>query len=365
MAAFRFLKRLVPPKWKGRLHERIVSLSVRHHYGPKAVRLSRNEAAVTCVLKNGEFYIQQFIEHYLRMGFRHIFFLDNGSSDKTVEIAKTYENVTVYRCKLPIETYQASLKRHLAESAIVGGWCLDVDIDEFFDYPFSDRIGLQKFLDYLNGKHYTAVITQMLDMFSDRPLSYLAQRRQEDLKQIYHYYDLSQVRKTNYRESELALAYARENELPGGGTALCFGGIRKTLYGIDPLLTKHSLFRLGDGMELFPHIHFVNKARLADVSCLLLHYKLASNACETTRQNRDAFFGISKGYSDLLDLVTKRPDYRIKGETAMEFRRVDDLLETGFLFVSDDYRTFAGRCGLANTPQSKAFQPDLPRLHNS
>jgi hypothetical protein len=153
------------------------------------------------------------------------------------------------------------------------------------------------------------------------------------------------------------LAHAGGNELPDGNVALCFGGIRKTLYGIDPLLTKHSLFRVRKGLELFPHVHFVNHARLADVSGVLLHYKLVSNACETIRQNRVTCIGTSKGYSDLLELVTKRPDYRIKREAAVEFRGVDDLVEAGFLFVSDEYRAFVGRCVSTNPPKSKALEP--------
>jgi len=122
---------------------------------------------------------------------------------------------------------------------------------------------------------------------------------------------------------------------------LHYGGIRKSLYGIDPLLTKHSLFRTGIGLELFTHVHFVNRAKLADVSCLLHHFSLTSNSCEAASQNKRAFLGTSKGYRDLLDHIIKRPDYHIKQHTAIEFRSVDDLVKSNFLFASEDYRIFA------------------------
>lgn len=47
---------------------------------------------------------------------------------------------------------------------------------------------------------------------------------------------------------------------------------------------------------------------------------------------------LGKGYSDFLDLLENRPDYRIKQNGAVELRNVNDLVNNGFLVVSDDYR---------------------------
>jgi len=334
------LKRWVPEGWRRGVREGVLPFFVKHIRGPKWCRLESNEAAVTCLVRNGEFYLRSFIEHYTEMGFRHLFLLDNGSDDKTVEIAAAFENVTIYRCTLPVETYQASFKRHLAERTVRGGWCLDVDIDEFFDYPYSECFKVQRILEYLNSKGYTAVVTQMLDLFAEKPWSQLEHKREEDVKEVYGYYDLSEVRKEGYRASKLAALYGNQNRIGYESTALCFGGIRKTLYGIDPLLTKHSLFRPGRGLELFPHVHFVNRARLADISCLLRHYKLTSNAQETSRQNRAAFPSNGKGYGDLLSLVASQSDFQIKRATATKFGRAEELIDSGFLFMSDDYRAF-------------------------
>src|SRR5258707_14558719 len=78
----------VPLKLRSKLRVQHVSMNVNHIYGPRTLQLSRSEAAVTCVLRNGEYYIDSFVQHYSKMGFRHIFFLDNGSSDITLSIAK-------------------------------------------------------------------------------------------------------------------------------------------------------------------------------------------------------------------------------------------------------------------------------------
>jgi hypothetical protein len=331
-------KLILPPKWRGKIRERIVSMSVTHLYGPKRLLLSSDEAVVTCVVRNGEFYMEQFIKHYSQMGFRHIFFLDNGSTDRTISIARKHTNVSVCESSLPIDAHQGLFKKYLGQHSAEGGWCLDADIDEFFDYPCSDAIDLRGFLEYLNNKHYTTVMTQLLDMFPDKPVSHLTKKREEDLKTVYEYYDISEVTKIKYPGSGVLASYGEGNQVSNGNAALYFGGIRKALYGNNCLLTKHSLFSLEGGVELFPHVHFVTNARLADVSGLMHHYKLASNALENALQNEEKFVGISKGYSDFVNFLMNKQDYILKQDTAVKFRTINDLVERGFLFISEEYR---------------------------
>lgn len=332
------LKLVLPPKRIRKLRECIVPMNVTHLHGPKSIRLSGNEAVVTCIVKNAEFYMEQFIRHYTQMGFRHIFFLDNGSDDQTISIGKRHNNVSIFQSKLPVGMYLGFLKKFLAQNSAEGGWCLDADQDEFFDYPFSNVIGLQCFIEYLNKRNYTAVVTQLLDMFSDKPASHLGIKQEENLKTIYQYYDISEINKVKYHLSDFVEKYGNLNEISSEKTALYFGGIRKTLYGNDCLLTKHSLFLPGKNLDIFPHSHFVNNARLADVSCVMLHYKLISNALDMALQNKNYFPGCEQGYSDFIDFIKNNPEYKIKRDTAVKLQNVNDLVENSFLFTSEEYR---------------------------
>jgi glycosyltransferase involved in cell wall biosynthesis len=340
----RLLKLLLPTKWRHEIRKRLLPLTVSHLYGPLTVPLSSHEAIVTCVVKNGEFYLESFIEHYTKMGFRHIFFLDNGSTDRTIALAKKYNNVSVCQSTLSIQANQSLFKRYMAQKCAADGWCLDADIDEFFDYPGSEVMELQRFLEYLNKHQYTAVLTQLLDMFSDQPLSHLVTKRRENLKEIYQYYDISELERKDYRAADFVRQNANLNQISYANTELLFGGVRKRLYGsswiTNCLLTKHSLFRMGKGVDLFPHVHFVNKAKLADVSCLMLHFKLTSNALETALQNKDSFFAIGNGYHDFANFLLKNPDHYIRQKTAAKYASANELIDSGFLFASRDYRQY-------------------------
>jgi glycosyltransferase involved in cell wall biosynthesis len=320
----------------------VVAHSVRHLSGPRRLQLARDEAVVTCVVKNGEFYIENFIEHYSQMGFRHIFFLDNGSSDQTIAIAQRHANVSVCTSNLPIEAHQGLFKAYMARTCGEGGWCLDADIDEFFDYPFSSQINLREFLKYLNEQRSNAVITQLLDMFSNQPPSRLPSTQQQHLKEMYAYYDLADINRVEYRTASLVESYGDANEITHDGAALFFGGVRKRLYGNNCLLTKHSLFR-PDEVELFPHVHFMNHARLAEVSCVMRHYKLTSTALATAVQNQEGFVGNGSGYRDFIQFLTTHPDCQIVTDSAVRFQSVEDLLGSGFIFCSDEYREYAHR----------------------
>jgi hypothetical protein len=341
---------LIPPKLKVKLREQFVSMNVTHLYGPRTLHVSMNEAVVTCVLKNGEYYLEAFIQHYLRMGFRHIFFLDNGSTDQTLSIAKSYDNVSVCQSTLPIGTHQRLFKRYMAERSVKGGWCLDADIDEFFDYPYSDIVNLESFLSYLNSHKFTAVVTQLLDMFSDRPLSDLASEEKEDLKSAYQYFDISAVTRTDYRLSAIVAECGANNKVGRRALSLLWGGIRKTLYGNNCLLTKHSLFLPGAEIDLFPHVHFVNGANISDVSAVMLHYKLTNNAMAMALQNKDGFKENCRTYSAFIDVLKSQSSDGIKKDTAQRFVNPAELVRDEFLSMSDEYLSFAASSSVSTLP---------------
>jgi hypothetical protein len=356
MSSKTLASKLIPAAWRRSLREKLVAASVRHIHGPKALELGNDEAVVTCVMKNGEYYVESFIRHYSEMGFRHIFFLDNGSTDHSLEIAASFENVSVCRSNLPINTHQRLFKRYLASSSARGGWCLDVDIDELFDYPWSEVVDLSGFLKYLNKQGYNGVITQMLDLFSDRPLVHLLSTSREDIKKTYRYYDISEVTTETYVGSKMTMQFGQHNSVGSAETSLYWGGIRKTLYGNDCLLTKHSLFAIGAGLELFPHVHFVDKANLADVYGILLHYKLTANAMATATQNQHEFKQNSKTYGAFIELLEKDANRVIKSATSAEFRSAGQMTDNGFLLTSPRYDMYARerdpRGGVAEMPSA-------------
>ena len=304
---------------------------VRHVHGPTKVAYEDDELLVICVVRNGEDYVQPFMAHYRALGARHLVFLDNGSTDGTVDRLSRYDGVTVFETDAPYERYENSMKRYLAERFSTGRWNLIADIDELFDFPYSDRIGLRELLRYLNSHGYTAVAAQMLDMFADRPLNASSVEAGEDLTSTYRYYDISDILKSGHPLLELGHL----------GIKFHRGGIRRSVFGTLNGLTKVALVRMDGRLQPFVAWHHVRNARFADVSCVLRHYPFlpsfyqkVQDAVETGRYGRLT----SDEYAAYWAVLARQPDLNLRRDTAREWSSLEALIESGFLVVSPAYR---------------------------
>jgi hypothetical protein len=313
---------------------------IRHVHGQRKVAYGPDELLLITVVRNGELYVRSFMEHYLSLGIGHAVFLDNGSTDRTVEMLREYAPVTVLTTDAPYREYENLMKRYLAQRFSRGRWNLCADIDELFDYPFSDAMSLRAFLQYLNEKRYTAVVSQMLDMFADAPLDDLESSMDDRISDKYPYYDISSIRQTDYTWSKPAHQDIK----------WLWGGIRKAAFGSDNSLTKAALTKV-DGSELFVGWHHVVNARVADVSCVLKHYPFVSSfatkvhdAVGTQRYGNvttDEYLAYARA-------LERHPRLNLRTRNARRLRNTEELIEAGFLVVSDDYREWVrdhGRSG--------------------
>lgn len=311
--------------------------NIEYLYGPEKIEYERDELAVVCLVRNSRHYVKSFVEHYSSLGVKHLVFLDNDSNDGTVRALCSYNNVTILRTTLPYKEYKHSLKRYLIWRFGKDRWCLCADIDELFDYPYSDIVGLNSLFRYLDSKAYTAVVAQMLDMFPAEPLANKRKKVDKPLKESHRFYDISNVKKKTMRETP----QSRKNTIESDEVEVCFKGIRDTLFGTKPNLTKFPLV-LSNG-KVIPADggdHTISGARVADLTCVLLHYKFVDQhfhkqvdqAVEEENYARNS--AKYKMYKEVLD---NSSSLQIMSETAQELTHTDELLENQFLVASEDY----------------------------
>nr|WP_269635258.1 sulfotransferase [Rubrobacter radiotolerans] len=324
--------------------KRILRSEVKLLHGPEQVTYRPDELVVVCLVRDGEPYIEQFVEHYLNdLEARHIVFLDNGSSDGTVELASRYakDGVTVLLSKLPYREYKYLFKQYLHERFGRERWTLYVDADELFDYPYSEAVGLGAFLGYLNRKGYTAVAAQMLDMFPERPLISASVAGTVSLKEEHRFYDISQLWRSSIKNNtHLSGNHVEDHAV----IETISGGIRSLLFDVAPKLTKFPLiFSDGRVTPSNNSSHRVDGARIADLSCVLYHYKFLQSFRDHARRavKEGNYFADSFQYKKYLEVLEKSPELHIKRETSRELDGSDELIERGFLFVSEDYATLA------------------------
>lgn len=308
---------------------------VRHLHGAGRITCGENDLIVICVVRNGALHVNAFLEHHRRLGAAGLVFLDNGSTDGTVEVLAACPDVILLQTDAPYDRYENTMKRYLAERFSAGRWNLCADIDEHFDYPFSDRVALQEFLRYLNTRGFTGVVAQMLDMFADAPLGAIESHPGDCLREKYPYYDITGIDSVPYEWS-----------LPiDPRIRLHRGGIRRTVFGTRNGLTKAALVRMDGRVRPFVDWHQVDGAVMADVSCVLLHYPFVGTFPDKVQDAvRSRRYGrvTTDEYVAYADALARDPTIRLRTPTARRFTGLEPLIDEGFLVVSGEYRRWAG-----------------------
>ncbi len=315
-----------------------ISRNVDLVFGPGTINYSKNEAIVLCLVKDGETWIHDFILHYTKMGFKHIVFLDNGSTDNTLKIAEKHKNVTLLKTEILFKRNNVLLRRYLINRFSKNRWSLTVDIDELWDFPFSEKVMLGDFLGYLNTKGADAVVAQVLDMFRTTIPNSMLHLKAYDL------YDISHIKKDalsmphGFEECGLRLTKNLNHNV-----RFFRGGIRAQLFDLDSIwLTKMPLLFNRRPLDPLIHQHFSNHATIADISTVLLHYKFTHGFQRQAQRavRHKQYLNDSAEYVQYLAVLQKNPSLELKESTA-KLLSVNQLLDEGFLVISDDYLEFA------------------------
>ncbi|MFH1358797.1 MAG: glycosyltransferase family 2 protein [archaeon] len=317
-----------------KINEDLIHLSVRHLYGIEKVELSDEEVILLCLVKNGEKYIEEFITYYLKLGIKHMVFLDNGSSDKTIDLIKQIgkERVTILQTDFYFgDNNDMRMRDYLINRFAKNKWSLCLDIDEFFDYPYSDFISLKKLIKYLNDNKYTSVVTQMLDMF---PEEIVDGRKNRFIRKEHRYYEIFNIEKKDYYFNDLLKKRIKNN------IKIHLGGVRKTIFNVNPTLTKHALFFNNQITKRDKFGHLLNKGAIADFSAVLLHYKFTDDFFDYVKDavEKEYHYDNSSEYKGYYKKLKFRNSLKLVNDNSKELISVKDLILNGFLVVSERYK---------------------------
>jgi len=314
------------------LRKRLIGLKTRIVFGPEEIDLAKDEVIVLCLVKNGATYIDEFIKHYFLLGVKHIVFLDNNSTDQTIEKIKKYNNVTVLWTDSPFgHDNDMRMREYLIERFALGKWSLSVDIDEFFDYPYSDKIKLKSLIKYLESNSFTAVVSHMLDMFPGA----IYRNENNFLIKKHKYYTLSSLSKTEY--------YFENGKKPETKIRLMTGGIRKKIFNLNSYLIKHALIFSDDNTKRGRSGHTLACGKIADLSSVLYHYKFVGQFFDYAEDaaKREFQSNQSSDYKFYNKVFLNKDFLLLKDADSIWIDNVNELVDKDFLVVSDNFKNFA------------------------
>ncbi len=315
--------------------------ALHHLHGPKALEVAPGDVVLIALVRDGAYYLDAFFRHYRAMGVQHFVFIDNGSTDGTIERIKREKGTVIDQCKLPLAQYEDLIRQYPAQTYGAGRWCLYVDMDEIFDFEGRTTAGVRGLTGYLDAQGYTAMVAQMLEMFPKGPLSAAAALPYKQVLVDFLYFDISTVRKLDYHDPAIEFSdLLKGNVMETPSIRFCFGGVRGKVFGENCCLTKHPLVFNGPGVTPAPHPHLSTGVRVADVTGVIKHYKFAGDAAtrdKATLARGDVAHGEDAARARVM---AETPDVALFSLEARRWNRVELLYRAGFLVPSKTYSAF-------------------------
>ncbi len=143
------------------------------------------------IVRNERVRLPFFLQYYRRLGVSQFLFVDNDSTDGTLDYLADQPDVSVWHTK---SSYQRSnfgvdWQNWLLHRYAHGHWSLVVDPDEFLVYPFCDTRPLLALTDWLDASSVKSFGAMLLDMYPKGRLDEQPYHEGQDPIEIANWFD--------------------------------------------------------------------------------------------------------------------------------------------------------------------------------
>ena len=299
---------------------------------PAPREIPKESILLFTAVKNERWRLPWFMQYYRSLGVDYFFFVDNESSDGTREYLLNQPDVCLYRSDdnyaqacAGIRWINALIERHGDDC-----WCLYVDVDEALVFPGCESHSLTSLLTYMSAQGHEAMSGFMLDMVSLDTQSMLHPENYMGFISDYDHFENS-------------YSHIPTHKCPFGFTR---GGARK-IFGMHENATKTPIIRGGKGISFLKSSHIISPAKISDVTCALLHFKMAGEYAsyfsnEVANKGRGSH--CNRRHANYLE---KLMDFEVYKETYPDkftrFESSNQLLKLGLLTASADLLAMQSR----------------------
>lgn len=292
---------------------------------------TNSKLKLLCVVRDGAYYLPEFIHYYQKIGVNNFIFICNNTEDKTIEILSEFPNVKILRNDLPYKTYWHHFKRFLFEEYGENSWNLIVDIDEFLDFPFSQKLNLHDLINYCDRNNYSAVVTQMIDLVPKGDYSKATNFIDEHI-----YYSTINEKIESYRS-----ILNKSNTISNQNINFRLNGWRDFKFNVgEIMLTKHALVKHNNETK-YTHDHFVKNAVVADFSMLLKHYKFSADFNNYVKKSvlEKNHYQESKEYAKY-ETYLEKGNNNLFDEKMVDFSQDVTRINNNIINISTNFITF-------------------------
>ncbi len=278
--------------------------------------------AILCfsTVRNERVRLPYFLDHHRKLGVDHFLFVDNASDDGTAEYLAEQPDTSLWRTphSYRLSRFGVDWLTWLQIRHGHGHWCLTLDADEVFIYPFHDTRPLRALTEWLDMKDITSFGALMLDMYPKGPLDAQPYEAGGDPFEILSWFDGGNYMIQNKKQLQNLW-------IQGGPRARVFFA---TTPRRAPTMGKVPLVRWNRRYAYVSSTHSLLPRRLNHVyddqggektSGILLHTKFLHMIADKSAEEktRGEHFANSALYQDYYDSLTQNPDLWCDGSTRL------------------------------------------------
>ena len=165
--------------------------------------LRSDDILVFSTLRNERVRLPWFLKYYRDLGVNHFLIVDNDSDDGSREYLAGQPDVSLWstRASYKRSRFGVDWLNWLQWRHGHGHWCLVVDPDEFFVYPFCDTRPLRALTDWLDASSIKSLSAMLLDMYPKGPIGAQPYREGQDPFEIAPWFDAGNYTITRNRRN--------------------------------------------------------------------------------------------------------------------------------------------------------------------
>lgn len=126
-----------------------------------------NDVILVSTFRNEKVRLPYFLRYYRDLGIDHFLFVDNDSTDGTLDYLNGQRDVSVWNTKHSYKraNFGVDWMNWLQRTYGNEHWTLVVDPDEFFVYPFCDTRPIQALTDWLDNSSIRSFSAMLVDVY--------------------------------------------------------------------------------------------------------------------------------------------------------------------------------------------------------
>ncbi len=316
--------------------KRISSIIQLKSVDKKVIPDLKNEIRLFAIMRNESLRLPHFINYYKNLGVDRFIIIDNNSSDLSVEIALSYDNVHVFATNDSYTNHWCWMQ-YLLSAYGRNRWCVVVDIDELFYFPSIEKLSIRQLCLFLEETNCTAFRSFLLDLYSETSINDVKYLVGEDPLNVLKYFD------EHYDEIEF-IFFDHHQWQPFKSISFT-GGMRDRIFGKHApphLLSKISLFKHENGSYLAQGMHAINGSKVSDLQGAVLHTKFLNDFVSEVEEEcaREEHYGKAVYYKSYKREINKNHDLMLQNNGSVQLIDSAQLVELGIMKTNKVFKDF-------------------------